>query len=73
MMVYLPALALAIWTMLTLAVGGIQADALVNLDTEPVERFDNILLRPGDEARGVRIFYTEQHIAAVLTGKEIVV
>ena len=61
---------------LALAVGTLVATeghALVELDAEPAERLDDVLLGAGHEAVAVGVFNTEDEVAAMLTGKEIVV
>jgi hypothetical protein len=58
--------------MIALAVRCILADTLVNLNAEPSERFGDILFGSRDEACGVGIFNTEQHVAAVLTSEQII-
>ena len=49
------------------------AYALVELDAEPLERLDDVLLRTGNEAVGVGVLNAEHEVAAVLARKEIVV
>ena len=61
---------------LALTVGTVvatEAYALVELNAEPLEGFDDIVLSAGHEAIGVGILNAEHHVAAVLAGKEIVV
>jgi hypothetical protein len=47
--------------------------ALVELDAAPVERFNNILFGIRHKARLVGVLNTENHFAAVLLGKQIVI
>ena len=61
---------------LTLAIRAIlttEADTLVELDAEPTERLDDIILRSGHETAGVGILNTEHEVASVLTGKQIII
>ena len=55
------------------AIVAAEADTLVKLDAEPLERLDDIILCAGHKAGGVGILDTEHEVAAVLTGKQIVV
>ena len=47
--------------------------ALVELDAAPIERFNNILFGTRNKARLVGVLDTENHFAAVLLGKQIVI
>jgi hypothetical protein len=49
------------------------AKAFIDADAEPVERLKNIFFCAGHEASAIGILDTQQHIAAVLTGKQVVV
>ena len=63
-------------TTLTLAIGTILATkthALVELDTQPLERFDDIFLSTGHETVRVGILNTEHKVTPVLTGKQIII
>ena len=48
-------------------------DSLVELDTQPAERLDDILLGTGHEAVRVGVLNTEHQVATVLTGKQIII
>ena len=50
-----------------------ERDTLVELDTQPLETLDDILLGTGDEARGVGVLNAEHQVAAVLAGKQIII
>ena len=59
-----------------LAVGAVVAtnvDAFVELDAEPVEGFDNIVLGAGDKACLVGVLDAENHVTAILASEEVVV
>ena len=63
-------------TSLALPVGTVvatKADTLVELDAQPLERLDDILLGSRHEAVGVGVFDTENKVALVLAGEEIVI
>ena len=63
-------------TTLTLAIGTILATkthALVELDTQPLERFDDIFLSTGHETVRVGILNTKYEVTPVLTGKQIII
>ena len=62
------ALALAIGTVVAA-----EADTLVELNAEPLERLDDIFLGSRHEACGVGVFNSEDEFSAVLTGEEIIV
>ena len=68
LLVYGATLALAVR-----AVRAAEADALVELYAQPAERLDDVFLRPGNEARGVGVLYTEHHFAATLAREEVIV
>ena len=61
LLVDLTTLALAIRTVVAA-----EAHALVELDTQPSQGLDDIVFRPGNEALGIRILDTENHITAIL-------
>ena len=50
-----------------------KAHTLVELDAEPLERLNDILFRSRHKTIGVRIFYTENQITPMLTGKQIII
>jgi hypothetical protein len=50
-----------------------ETDTFIKLYAEPVERLHNILLRSGYKATGIRVFYTENEIAAMLACKQIII
>ena len=62
------AFALAVWPLVASV-----TYAFVKLDAEPFEGFDDILFGTGHEALRVGVLDTEHHLAAVLTGKQVVV
>ena len=67
-LIYAAALALSVRTMFAA-----EAHALVELDAEPAERFDDILLSARYETVGVGVLDAEYEVAAVLASEEIVV
>ena len=75
LVVYLAALALSVWTMLTngfdLAI--LHAKTFINADTKPIEGFKDIFFCSRHKACTVCVFDSKQHITPVLTGKKIVV
>ena len=59
-----------------LAVGAVlaaNAYTFVKIYTEPAKTLDDVFFSPGHKASGVGILNAENHFAAVLTGKEIVI
>ena len=63
-------------TTLALTVGTLVAterDALVELNAEPLERLDDVFLGTRHETVRVGVLNTEHQIAAVLTGKEVII
>ena len=61
---------------LALAIGGMgptDADALVDLDSAPAERFHDVLLGAGYETLGIGVFDAQDHRAAVLACEEVVI
>ena len=59
-----------------LTIGSVRApdtDTLVDLDTAPAQRLDYILLGSRHETLRVGILYTQDHLAPVVAGKQIVV
>ena len=50
-----------------------KADTLVKLDTEPFERLDDILLCTRHETVGISILDTENQVATMLLGKQIII
>ena len=61
---------------LALTIGAIvaaEADTLVELDAQPAEGLDDISLSLGNETGGVGILDAEHQVAAMLTGKQIVI
>ncbi len=66
--VYITTLAL-----LVRSVGATFAHTFVNLDSEPCQRFVDIVLGPRHKPLGVSILDTEYHIAAITAGKQIVI
>ena len=67
LLVDIAALALAVGTLVAT-----EADALIELDAEPLEGLDDVLLGSGHKALGVGILNTKDELSAVLTGKEII-
>ena len=51
----------------------LQTQTFVNADTQPVEGFEDILLCTRHKTRRIGILDTQEHVAAVLTGKQIIV
>ena len=68
LLIYIATLALAIRPMIAA-----EAHALVELDAEPLERLDDVFLCSRHEAARVGVFNAEDEVAAMLTGKEVVV
>jgi hypothetical protein len=66
--VYVAAFRLFVWT-----VCATFAHTLVDADSEPCERLVDIVLGSGHEAAAVGVFYTENHVAPVLAGENIIV
>ena len=63
-------------TALTLTIGPLvtsEADALIELDAQPLERFNDILLGSRYKAVTVSILDTENKVAAMLAGQQIVI
>ena len=72
-------------TALGLTIGAMRADSLnllgtlllpqtfIDLDAEPIKSFLDIFLCAGHKTGAVGIFDTQQHITAVLTGKQVVI
>ena len=61
---------------LTLAVGPFVAAeryTLVELDAQPLERLDDVLLGTGYKPRAVGVLNTENEVAAMLAGKQIII
>ena len=50
-----------------------EADSFVKPDAQPLERLQDILLRARNKTVAVRIFNTENQIATMLAGKEIII
>ena len=72
----LPDVLLVYLAALTLAVGAViasEAHALVKLDTQPAEGFDDIFLGSRHKARRVCILDAEHQVAPMLAGEQIVV
>ena len=64
------------FTAFALAVGGVgtsRADAFVDLDAAPFERFEDILFGARHETLRVGVLDAEDHHTAVLTGEKVVV
>ena len=62
------ALALLVW-----AVSATFAHTFVDADAEPGKRLVDIVFGTGHKALRVGVFYSEDHIAAILTGEKIVI
>lgn len=63
-------------TALTLTIGtfvATEGDTLVKLNTQPLERLDDIFLCTRHETVGVRILDTEHQVTAMLTSKQIII
>ena len=61
---------------LALAVGGVRpsdAHAFVDLDAAPFERFQNVILRSGDEPLRIGVLDTQDHRSLVPAGEQVVV
>ena len=59
-----------------LAVGAVVAadmDTFVEFDAQPVEGFDNIVFGTGDKAGLVGVLNSQNHVASVLAGEQIVI
>ena len=72
----IPALALSVRTVLAYAfylAFGIHPQAFVNLYPEPAQRLQYILFCARHEACRVGIFYSQEHIAVMLAGEQVVV
>ena len=68
LLIYVATLALAIRPMIAS-----EAHALVEFDAQPLERLDDVFLCSRHEAARVGVFNAEDEVAAMLTGKEVVV
>ena len=63
-------------TALTLTIGTFvpaKRDTLVKLDAQPAERLNDILLCPRHKTVGIGILDAEHQVAAMLTGKKVVI
>ena len=61
---------------LALTIGTLVAterNAFIELDTQPLKTLDDILLGSRHKTCGVGIFNTEHQIAAMLTGKQVII
>ena len=68
LLVYVAALALAVRAFVAA-----EAHSLVELDAEPSERFDDILFCSWHETARIGVLNAEHQVAAMLTGKQIIV
>jgi hypothetical protein len=50
-----------------------KAHALVEVDAQPTERFQDIFLGTWHETVGIGILDTEHHVTAMLTGEKIII
>jgi hypothetical protein len=48
-------------------------DTLIKLNAQPIEGLDDVVLGTGDKAGLVGVLNAENHVAAMLTSKEVVV
>ena len=55
------------------AIVAAEAHALVKLDAEPAEGFDDVSLCAGHEAVGIGVLDAEHEFAALLAGKQVVI
>ena len=46
---------------------------LVRNDSAPVQGFDDVLLRTGNETVGVRVFDTDNEVSTLLLGIEVII
>ena len=53
--------------------GTAEMDALVELDAQPIESLDDVLFGTRHKTGLVGVFYAQNHLAALLTGEEVVV
>ena len=68
LLIYIAALALAIGTVVAA-----EAHTLVELNAQPAEALEDILLGAGHEAGAVSVFNTENQLTTMLTGEKIIV
>ncbi len=47
--------------------------SFVDADSEPVQGFVDIVFRTGHKPVGIGVLYAENHVAAVLAGKQVVI